>query len=294
MYPLIRTDCRDTDSIQQRQKGELEYLVFPKLEETGVVEHLFTTRTGGVSNGIYSTMNLSFSRGDDLECVRENYRRIGEVLGTDPEHMVASKQTHTTNIHLVTKADAGNGITRPSVYDDIDGLATDIPGIALVTFYADCVPLYFVDPVHRAIGLAHSGWRGTVAGMGACMVRYMQEHFNSRPEELVAAIGPSICVNCYEVSKELAEEFALEFQTQIQPALMDRIPEQDTENIVWLRGDKYYLNLWAANYKVLADAGIKQIALPDLCTCENSQELFSHRASKGKRGNLCAFLMIEE
>lgn len=102
-------------------------------------------------------MNLSFSRGDDPECVRENYRRIGEVLGTDPEHMVASKQTHTTNIHLVTKADAGNGITRPSVYNDIDGLATDIPGIALVTFYADCVPLYFVDPVHRAIGLAHSG-----------------------------------------------------------------------------------------------------------------------------------------
>ena len=82
MYPLSRTDSRDTDSIQQRQKGELEYLVFPKLEETGVVEHLFTTRTGGVSNGIYSTMNLSFSRGDDLECVRENYRRIGEVLGT--------------------------------------------------------------------------------------------------------------------------------------------------------------------------------------------------------------------
>ena len=207
MYPLSRTDSRDTDSIQQRQKGELEYLVFPKLEETGVVEHLFTTRTGGVSNGIYSTMNLSFSRGDDLECVRENYRRIGEVLGTDPEHMVASKQTHTTNIHLVTKADAGNGITRPSVYDDIDGLATDIPGIALVTFYADCVPLYFVDPVHRAIGLAHSGWRGTVAGMGACMVRYMQEHFNSRPEELVAAIGPSICVDCYEVSEEVAEQF---------------------------------------------------------------------------------------
>ena len=122
----------------------------------------------------------------------------------------------------------------------------------------------------------------------------MKEAYGTNPGDVLAAIGPSICVNCYEVSKELAEEFALEFQTQIQPALMDRIPEQDTENIVWLRGDKYYLNLWAANYKVLADAGIKQIALPDLCTCENSQELFSHRASKGKRGNLCAFLMIEE
>ena len=242
MYPLIRTDCRDTDSIQQRQKGELEYLVFPKLEETGVVEHLFTTRTGGVSNGIYSTMNLSFSRGDDPECVRENYRRIGEVLGTDPEHMVASKQTHTTNIHLVTKADAGNGITRPSVYDDIDGLATDIPGIALVTFYADCVPLYFVDPVHRAIGLAHSGWRGTVAGMGACMVRYMQEHFNSRPEELVAAIGPSICVDCYEVSEEVAEQFREGFPEDVlQPG---KAP------------GKYQLDLWKANQSILLRAGI--------------------------------------
>lgn len=282
MYPLSRTDSRDTDSIQQRQKGELEYLVFPKLEETGVVEHLFTTRTGGVSNGIYSTMNLSFSRGDDLECVRENYRRIGEVLGTDPEHMVASKQTHTTNIHLVTKADAGNGITRPSVYDDIDGLATDIPGIALVTFYADCVPLYFVDPVHRAIGLAHSGWRGTVAGMGACMVRYMQEHFNSRPEELVAAIGPSICVDCYEVSEEVAEQFREVFPEDVlQPG---KAP------------GKYQLDLWKANQSILLRAGIQpeHMAVTNDCTCHNPEYLFSHRASHGQRGNLAAFLMLKE
>ena len=282
MYPLSRTDSRDTDSIQQRQKGELEYLVFPKLEETGVVEHLFTTRTGGVSNGIYSTMNLSFSRGDDLECVRENYRRIGEVLGTDPEHMVASKQTHTTNIHLVTKADAGNGITRPSVYDDIDGLATDIPGIALVTFYADCVPLYFVDPVHRAIGLAHSGWRGTVAGMGACMVRYMQEHFNSRPEELVAAIGPSICVDCYEVSEEVAEQFREVFPEDVlQPG---KAP------------GKYQLDLWKANQSILLRVGIppEHMAVTNACTCHNPEYLFSHRASHGQRGNLGAFLMLKE
>ena len=156
MYQLIRSEHGDKNSIQQRQAGELEYLVFPKLEETGVVKHLFTTRTGGVSSGIYATMNLSFSRGDDPLNVMENYRRIGEVLG--------------------------NGICRAASYEDIDGLVTDVPGIALVTYYADCVPLYFVDPVHRAIGLAHSGWRGTVAGMAACMVLYMQEHFHSRPE----------------------------------------------------------------------------------------------------------------
>mgnify|MGYP001060303380 CR=1 FL=1 len=283
MYPLSRTDSRDTDSIQQRQKGELEYLVFPKLEETGVVEHLFTTRTGGVSNGIYSTMNLSFSRGDDLECVRENYRRIGEVLGTDPEHMVASKQTHTTNIHLVTKADAGNGITRPSVYDDIDGLATDIPGIALVTFYADCVPLYFVDPVHRAIGLAHSGWRGTVNRMGEVTLQRMKEAFGTRPSDVWTAIGPSICQDCYEVSEDVAQEFISAFEGWADNRLLYR-----KEN------GKYQLNLWRANELVLLESGVPKdrIAVTDICTCCNPQVLFSHRASKGKRGNLGAFLQL--
>ena len=282
MYQLIRSNSRGVDCIQQRQKGDLEYLVFPKLEETGAVEHLFTTRTGGVSSGIYSTMNLNFSRGDDPECVRENYRRIGEVLGTDPGHMVASKQTHTTNIHLITEEDLGNGVIRPSAYEDIDGLATDIPGVALVTFFADCVPLYFVDPVHRAIGLAHSGWRGTVAGMGACMVRFMQEHFHTDPKDIVAAIGPSICVDCYEVSEEVAEQFRGDFP----------------ENVLQ-KGSaygKYQLDLWKANESILLKAGIlpEHIAVTDVCTCHNPEYLFSHRASHGQRGNLAAFLMLKD
>ena len=281
MYQLIRNSGGNPDGIQQRQQGELEYLVFPKLEETGVVEHLFTTRTGGVSNGIYSTMNLSFSRGDDPECVRENYRRIGEVLGTDPEHMVASKQTHTTNIRLATEADLGNGITGPSAYDDVDGLATDIPGIALVTFYADCVPLYFVDPVKKAIGLAHSGWRGTVAGMGACMVQFMRDHFHSDPKDLIAAIGPSICVDCYEVSEEVAEQFREGFPEEVlQPGKAE---------------GKYQLDLWKANESILLKAGIlpEHLTVTDVCTCHNPEYLFSHRASHGQRGNLAAFLMLK-
>ena len=281
MYQLIRNSGGNPDGIQQRQQGELEYLVFPNLEETGVVEHLFTTRTGGVSSGIYSTMNLSFSRGDDPECVRENYRRIGEVLGTDPEHMVASKQTHTTNIRLATEADLGNGITGPSAYDDVDGLATDIPGIALVTFYADCVPLYFVDPVKKAIGLAHSGWRGTVAGMGACMVQFMREHFHSDPKDLIAAIGPSICVDCYEVSEEVAEQFREGFPEEVlQPGKAE---------------GKYQLDLWKANESILLKAGIlpEHLTVTDVCTCHNPEYLFSHRASHGQRGNLAAFLMLK-
>lgn len=281
MYPLIRTGNRKTEGIQQRQKGDLEYLVFPKLEETGVVEHLFTTRTGGISCGIYSTMNLSFSRGDDPECVSENYRRIGEVLKVELGHMVASKQTHTTNIHLVTEEDLGNGITRPSAYDDIDGLATDIPGIALTTFFADCVPLYFVDPVHKAIGLAHSGWRGTVAGMGACMVQFMQEHFQSDPRDLVAAVGPSICVDCYEVSEEVAEQFREGFPEEVLQK--GKAP------------GKYQLDLWKANESILLKAGIlpEHLSVTDVCTCHNPEYLFSHRASHGRRGNLAAFLMLK-
>ena len=281
MYQLIRSKHGDKNSIQQRQAGELEYLVFPKLEETGVVKHLFTTRTGGVSSGIYSTMNLSFSRGDDPLNVMENYRRIGEVLGTDPEHMVASRQTHTTNIHTVTEKDCGNGIGRVSSYEDIDGLVTDVPGIALVTYYADCVPLYFVDPVHRAIGLAHSGWRGTVAGMGACMVQFMQEHFHSRPEDLVTAIGPSICADCYEIGEEVAEQFRGHFPEEVLQK--GKAP------------GKYQLDLWQANRSILLNAGVlpEHIAVTDVCTCHNPEYLFSHRASHGQRGNLAAFLMLK-
>lgn len=281
MYQLIRSKHGDKNSIQQRQAGELEYLVFPKLEETGVVKHLFTTRTGGVSSGIYATMNLSFSRGDDPLNVMENYRRIGEVLETDPEHMVASRQTHTTNIHAVTDKDCGNGIGRASSYEDIDGLVTDVPGIALVTYYADCVPLYFVDPVHRAIGLAHSGWRGTVAGMAACMVLYMQEHFHSRPEELVTAIGPSICADCYEIGEDVAEQFRGHFPEKV-------LQKGKTPG-------KYQLDLWQANRSILLNAGVlpEHIAVTDVCTCHNPEYLFSHRASHGQRGNLAAFLMLK-
>lgn len=160
--PVLRQNERDVG-----HNGKMEFLTFPSLEETGMVRHLFTTRLGGVSQGEFSSMNLSFTRGDQPDCVVENYRRIGEVLGCGPENMVASHQTHTTNIRKVNLEDRGKGIIRPRDYEDIDGLMTDVSGIVLVTYFADCVPLFFVDTVHRAIGLAHSGWRGTVAGMGA-------------------------------------------------------------------------------------------------------------------------------
>lgn len=309
MYKIERAHRAAGEVIRQNSVllstgEELEYLTYPSLEETGLVRHLVTTRLGGVSKREFAAMNLSFSRGDREENVRENYRRIGQILSCGPENMTASHQTHTTNIRLVTSADKGKGITRPLDYQDVDGLMTDEPGIALVTYYADCVPLLFVDPVHRAIGSAHSGWRGTVGRMGQCMVQAMGRTFGTAPSDLQAAIGPSICQDCYEVSHDVAEEFlALDDESVgLRRELLEsglyrgghdgglpQIVEQGRQP------DKYQLDLWLANYLILRQAGIPmdRIAVTDICTCHNSDYLFSHRASCGRRGNLGAFLMLE-
>ena len=159
---------------------------------------------------------------------------------------------------------------------------TDEPGLVLATFYADCVPLYFVDTRKHAIALAHSGWRGTVARMGRCVTEKMREVYGTHPRDIVAAIGPSICQECYEVSEDVADAFAYEIKGQGQ-----------TDEILVSKGNgKYQLDLWRANEIVLEEAGIPadQIQVTDICTCHNSEYLFSHRASKGMRGNLGAFM----
>ena len=268
--------------MKQNRAGEVEYLTFPLLEQTGIVRHLFTTRLGGVSQGVCSSMNLSYARGDEKEAVDENFRRIAGVLGCSPEDIVCSDQTHTVNLRVVTRQDGGKGIVRPRDYHDIDGLLTDEPGIVLATFYADCVPLYFVDTRNRAVALAHSGWRGTVARMGRCVAEKMKEVYGTRPEDLTAAIGPSICRSCYEVSEDVAQAFRDEF----------RKPGQAAQILDDKGGGKYRLDLWRANEIILQEVGIaaERIQVTDLCTCHNSGYLFSHRASQGKRGNLGAFL----
>lgn len=280
MYQIIRSGAM-REVVRQNRVGELEYLTFPALTDTGMVGHLFTTRMGGVSTGDCASMNLSFTRGDARETVLENYRRICRVLSVEPEDVVASAQTHTTNVRHVTAADKGKGVVYPQDRQDVDGLITDERGVVLACFYADCVPLYFVDPVKRAIGLAHSGWRGTAGRMGERMVTKMREDFGSSPRDLIAAIGPSICRDCYEVDGDVAREFSAQFA--------------GTEVVTPGREEgKYQLDLWLANQMILAQAGIpeEQIFVTDICTCHNPKYLFSHRASHGRRGNLAAFLYI--
>lgn len=270
--------------LQICQTEGVVYLSYPSLEKTGMVRHGFSTRLGGVSEGVYASMNLSFSRGDKEAAVQENYRRIARAIGFDWESVVTSDQTHTANVRVVTNRDKGCGLTKPRPYQDVDGMITNELGITLATFYADCVPLYLLDPVKKAIGLSHSGWKGTVGKIGKATVQAMEREYGTNPEDLIVAIGPSICQDCYEVSEDVIEEFQTVFLREQWDGLFYR-----KEN------GKYQLDLWEANRQIFLEARVKpeNISIPNLCTCCNPQLLFSHRASKGKRGNLAAFLALK-
>lgn len=263
---------------------KLPLLHYPILENLDNVKHCFTTRLGGVSEGVCASLNLSFSRGDDPEAVMENYRRVAQSFDASVENFVCTDQTHTTNVLRVGKEQKGYGVTREKPYTDVDGLITNEPGVILSTFYADCVPLYFVDPVHRAIGLSHSGWRGTVGRMGQKTLEAMAKAYGTKPEDVYAAIGPAICQECYEISEDVAMHFYEEF------------PRHGDEILINKGNGKYQLDLWKTNEIVLLEAGIKpeHLAVTNICTCCNADVLFSHRASQGKRGNLAAFLMLKD
>lgn len=270
--------------LQICQTEGVVYLSYPSLEETGMVRHGFSTRLGGVSEGVYASMNLSFSRGDKEAAVQENYRRIARAIGFDWESVVTSDQTHTANVRVVTNRDKGCGLTKPRPYQDVDGMITNELGITLATFYADCVPLYLLDPVKKAVGLSHSGWKGTVGKIGKATVQAMEREYGTNPEDLIVTIGPSICQDCYEVSEDVIEQFQKAF------------PREQWDGLFYRKENgKYQLDLWEANRQIFLEARVKpeNISMPNLCTCCNPQFLFSHRASKGKRGNLAAFLALK-
>lgn len=265
------------------QDGGVPLLKYPLLDTADFVEHGFTTRAGGVSRGIFASLNLSYTRGDIKADVDENYRRLAVSLHALAEDFVLSDQTHTANIRVVTGTDRGKGVVRKKDYRDIDGLVTNEPGIVLSTFFADCVPLFFIDTKNHAIGLSHSGWRGTIMRMGRETLSVMHRTYGTNPKDVLCAVGPSICQSCYEVSGDVADRFLEEF------------PDAGDELCYAAVPGKYQLNLWKANEIILLEAGIlpEHLAVTNICTCCNDRLLFSHRASRGRRGNLGAFMKIK-
>lgn len=286
-----RLNASGTTYIEEKtvSDGDSEYVVqvigFETYRNYTWLTHGFSTRYGGVSDGIYKSMNLSFSQGDDERCVLKNHGIMAKIMGVELADMVYSHQTHTTNVLRVTREHAGMGFTVTRNFHDVDGFVTDVPGLMLVTAYADCVPLYFADTRLHVIGLSHSGWRGTVNNMAQATVDKMSYEFGSRPCDIAAFIGPSICASCYEIGDDVARNFRDRYGAESEKILTKK--EAASE-------DKYYLNLHAANRINMLNAGIspQNIHVTDICTCCNPELLFSHRASKGKRGGLCGYMMI--
>ena len=246
------------------------------------VAHGFSTRLGGVSPAPWDSLNISLSRGDEPRRVRENYRRLCAALGTDEHCIAMTRQVHSDFIRPVGRKDALQDPLDP-LDADADGLITNEPGVCLTIFYADCVPVLLYDPKGKVIAAVHSGWRGTVNKMGKVTVELMQKEYGTDPSQGVAAIGPSICRDCYEVSEDVIEEFRAGFDEALWPDLFCR-----KEN------GKYQLDLWRANQAVLAEAGVckENTAVTNLCTHCNPEILFSHRSTGTARGNLSAFLAL--
>lgn len=264
-----------SDNLNINNKNGITFITFPKLERTGLVNHLFSTRLGGVSKGRYESMNISFLNGDKRENVLENYRRLCDCVGIDINNLVLSRQTHTDNIKVVTKADCGTGIFKDS-FTDIDGLITNERGVALVTQYADCTPLVFLDPKKQVIATSHAGWRGTVKEIGKKTVKKMINEFDCNPKDIIAGIGPCIKNCCYEVDNPVYNEFI-----KLDYLKIDKI-------FTTKENGRYMLDLVEANKQILINAGLREenIDISDICTCCNCDVLHSHRATNGERGNL--------
>lgn len=272
-----------TNTLKENCKGDVLYYSFPSLDALGFVRHGFSTRLGGVSEGTFASMNLGFNRGDDDAAVTENYRRICAAIGVKAEDVVLSAQTHTTNIYNATAADRGRGITRERGYTDVDGLITDEPNVVLCTHYADCVPLFFADPVRRVVATSHGGWRGTVGGIAQATVERMTSDYGCRAQDIIAGIGPSIGRCCFEVDTPVFEAFS-------QLSLFD-----DT-CFTADGGDKYHIDLWEVNRRFMLAAGVRadNITVTDVCTRCHPDVLWSHRYTGGQRGSLAAFIALTE
>ncbi len=230
------------------------------------LRHGIFTRQGGASQGAWSSLNLGAAIGDDLAAVRENHARMYAALGVNAQRATSCWLVHSTEVIVV--GDAKNGRQLPKA----DCLITDRPDTPLVMRYADCVPLIAYDPLKRAIGLAHAGWRGTVQGMASKMVMALQQTYGCCPADIEVLIGPAISQRNYAVGEEVLQQARAYFG--------------ETAQIIWrdpVSGAAHF-DLWRANLLDLQQRGVNKVRVLDICTHDNTREFFSHRAEAGRTG----------
>ena len=260
--------------------GELVILKFKELCGLNYVNHTVSTRFGGVSTQKdLASLNLGSQTSDSPENILENYRRFCEAAGYDMQKIVLAKQTHSTNVRYVDETDYGKGVLRERDYNNIDALITDKPGICLAIHTADCVPVSFTDTRLRVIGNAHCGWRGTYGRLAEKTVNAMKERFGTDASDLVCTVGPCICAECYEVSEDLFADFENKFSKS---------------EALKMKNGKYYIDLALINKQILIECGVKKenIIISDVCTCCNTDYMFSHRGQGAGRGIIASCLSI--
>lgn len=257
------------------KKNDIEYLTFDIFDSHPIVA-VYSTRRGGVSSSPFDTMNLGFTRGDKRDDVLENYSRFTQVLGVDLTQLVLSDQEHHNNILEVNETHRGMGIFNKKTYGDIDGLITSERALPLVTFYADCTPIYFYDPKTKVIAMCHAGWKGTALKIvHATLNEFLLK--GSRVEDILVGIGPAICKSCYQVDEEVIKAFS----------------DYDSCFTYNSHEDKYYLDLKAVNKAMLLEYGIKSfnIEVTDYCTKCRPDLFFSHRFHGNERGTQIGLMM---
>ncbi len=252
-------------SVITKYFGTLEYLTAEALH----IPHCFTTRHGGVSTGVLSSLNIGMHRGDSVENVVENFRILSEALGFDLSHTVLTRQTHSDIVRVVTKADS-SGVDHRA-YPESDALITSDRGTALVIFTADCTPILLWDPVTGAVGAAHAGWRGTASKIAAKTVEAMAENFGCDPKNIRAAIGPNIGTCCFETDGDVPQAMMEAFGAEV-------------EAFIHRDGQKYHLDLKEINVLALHLAGVQQIEISTDCTVCQHDRFWSHRYTRGARG----------
>lgn len=268
-------------NITYRIKDGVEFVQFNNLiKYSNVVTHCFTTRRGGVSKNEYESLNMAFNKTDDRINVEENYKRIANAIGIDINNIVFSNQVHDNKIRVVNKDDRGKGIIRQSDIMGFDGLVTNDEEVALVTFYADCVPVFLFDPVKMVISLVHSGWRSTVKEISKEAIKKMVEVYGSNPRDIEAAVGPSIGKCCFEVGDEVYEEFNRNI------SYSGKFSEQVN--------NKWHIDLPSIIKDNLLDEGLKEsnILLSNICTKCNKDIFFSHRGDNGRTGTLVGIMQL--
>ena len=250
------------------------------LDRAGGVSHGFSTREGGITvDPPKASLNLSWTRCGSPEEVIANFKIFAEGAGIDYDDMAVVNHEHGANVLRIAHEHRGCGFYKDPL-PPCDGIITDDPTVTLVTSHADCGAYFFYDPVHRAIGMAHAGWKGTLLRIGAEMARRMAEEFDTDPSDIIAATGPCICRDCFEVDADIGEKFQSEFG---YPGI-SRPGRQG----------KAYVDLELAAAVQFVEAGIRpeSITLMNACTYENRQHFFSHRRDKGITGSMAAYIKL--